>query len=114
MVVVDRQDDRPGDGRRIAADLGAEPIQQGRATDGVVDVVSGVVPQVGVLGGRLPGGRAGETRRYTGSTATPRFFRVTDRDLAIRRSRSSGLPCGEGDAPLRRGTPFAGREIQIT
>jgi hypothetical protein len=49
-VVGDRQDERTGDRGGVAVDLGAEAVQQCATPEGGVDVVTGEVPDVGVLG----------------------------------------------------------------
>jgi hypothetical protein len=40
LVAGDVQDDRPGDRRRVAADLRTQPVQHGAAADGVVDIAA--------------------------------------------------------------------------
>ena len=49
-VVADGQGDRAGDRPRAAVDRRAVAVEQGTASGGVVDVSSGIVPQVRVFG----------------------------------------------------------------
>ncbi len=50
VIVRDWQVDGSGDRGGIATILGADAVQESTSTDGVIDVVSGDVPQIGMLG----------------------------------------------------------------
>jgi hypothetical protein len=50
VVVGDRQDEGSRDRSGIATDLAAEAVQESAALDGVLDVIAGEVPHVGMLG----------------------------------------------------------------
>lgn len=79
---------RPGEGRGVATDFSAVAVQQRAAAGGIVDVVAGDVPQVGV-----PGGDA--QQRGRAAADEDRWVRSLERPGAAERSGELDVAAGE-------------------